>query len=457
MQARIMKRPVSRCSSLSFGRSPVAAPGRGPRRRGHVDLQQLPQGQAEAEVRRLASTTSGSTRAAVLGAAGPGLLGQLRLGRGPGDDQPPLRRTAASSSSPPPRRTSSRTATTPRRASDELQLPRAGGQPAGARSPTSPSGCARPPPGLTDQKYNEAEKAELSRIEKECATSADVRCDVVTLYRGGVYNLYKYQRFQDVRLVFAPELAIAFFGGDPDNFNFPRYDLDVTLPARLPGRQAGARCEHYLTLVGRRRQGRRRHLRRPGTRAAPAGSSPWPSWSTSATWRCPNACCAWPSCAACSPSTSAAAPSRSAPPTTCCSRVENRFKALRGRHRRPAGQGVLRQAGGAASRSCARRSPANPEWQKSYGGAWDAIAKAQEQLRGFRKPYGLHRESGRASPATCSSTRARWCAPAEERPKPNEKRFREFRDSALPGRHPAAVQPRAHLRRAGDRHARPSR
>jgi hypothetical protein len=81
--------------------------------------------------------------------------------------------------------------------------------------------------GLTDQKYNDAEKAELSRIEQECATSADVRCDVVTLYRGGVYNLYKYQRFQDVRLVFAPEMSIAFFGGDPDNFNFPRYDLDL--------------------------------------------------------------------------------------------------------------------------------------------------------------------------------------------------------------------------------------
>src|SRR3712207_8007747 len=51
-----------------------------------------------------------------------------------------------------------------------------------------------------------------SKIEKDCATSDQLRCDVVTLYQGGKYNLYKYRRFQDVRLVFAPEHAIAFFG-----------------------------------------------------------------------------------------------------------------------------------------------------------------------------------------------------------------------------------------------------
>ena len=82
--------------------------------------------------------------------------------------------------------------------------------------------------GISGEAYAAARKAEIARIEKECAQGDADRCDVVTLYHGGLYHLYRYRRYQDVRLVFAPEFAIAFFGGDPDNFNFPRYDLDVS-------------------------------------------------------------------------------------------------------------------------------------------------------------------------------------------------------------------------------------
>lgn len=84
--------------------------------------------------------------------------------------------------------------------------------------------------GLAGKAYNDAKKAEQSKIEAECAgQDAGVRCDIVELYQGGVQHLYRYARFQDVRLAFSPEYASGFFGGDPDNFNFPRYNLDMAL------------------------------------------------------------------------------------------------------------------------------------------------------------------------------------------------------------------------------------
>lgn len=82
--------------------------------------------------------------------------------------------------------------------------------------------------GLQGEKFAAAQRAEIARIEQACQTTPDLRCEVVTLFHGGVYDLYTYRRYQDVRLVFAPEFQIAFFGGDPDNFEFPRYDLDVS-------------------------------------------------------------------------------------------------------------------------------------------------------------------------------------------------------------------------------------
>lgn len=73
---------------------------------------------------------------------------------------------------------------------------------------------------------NDKRKAAMTAIEKECGDRTKDRCDVVTLYSGGLYHLYRYKKYTDVRLVFAPEISIAAFGGDPDNFTYPRYCLD---------------------------------------------------------------------------------------------------------------------------------------------------------------------------------------------------------------------------------------
>jgi hypothetical protein len=84
-------------------------------------------------------------------------------------------------------------------------------------------------PGASPADANAARRAIIANIEKESTEKTGLRSDVVTLYQGGEYNLYRYKKYTDVRLVFAPEFAIAFFGGDPDNFTFPRYDLDMAL------------------------------------------------------------------------------------------------------------------------------------------------------------------------------------------------------------------------------------
>jgi Peptidase S46 len=82
-------------------------------------------------------------------------------------------------------------------------------------------------PDMSTADKGQAERAEMSRLENDCHKSTGLRCDVITLYSGGMYNLYKYKKYTDVRLVFVPEFEAAFFGGDPDNFEYPRYDLDI--------------------------------------------------------------------------------------------------------------------------------------------------------------------------------------------------------------------------------------
>jgi hypothetical protein len=84
-------------------------------------------------------------------------------------------------------------------------------------------------PKMTSDQASGVRNAVIAAIEKESKEKTGLRSDVVTLYQGGAYHLYRYKRYDDVRLVFAPEQQMAFFGGDPDNFEYPRYDLDVCI------------------------------------------------------------------------------------------------------------------------------------------------------------------------------------------------------------------------------------
>jgi hypothetical protein len=116
--------------------------------------------------------------------------------------------------------------------------------------------------GKDDAEAGEARRQILKRTVQECEETSGLKCESVSLYNGGQHWIYKYKRYDDVRLVFAPERDIAAFGGDPDNFNFPRWSLDMTLmriyedgkPANTPNhlewREKGLRSGEAMFVAG---------------------------------------------------------------------------------------------------------------------------------------------------------------------------------------------------------------
>ena len=116
--------------------------------------------------------------------------------------------------------------------------------------------------GTDDADKAAKRKAEISVIEKACAPNASLKCEVVSLYSGGEYWLYRSKLYTDVRLVMAPEEQAAFFGGDYDNFTFPRYDLDFAFlrvyedgqPAKTPNylkwSEVGAKDDEFVVVSG---------------------------------------------------------------------------------------------------------------------------------------------------------------------------------------------------------------
>ena len=139
-------------------------------------------------------------------------------------------------------------------------------------------------PGMSDADGNRAMKGEMGAIEKECHDETQLRCDVVTLYAGAMYHLYRYRRYTDVRLVFAPEFATAFFGGDPDNFTFPRFDFDLAIFRVYEGGRRPSRSRRPSGFVGTRTDPRRApSSSRAGIRRAPAATRRWRSSRCSGT------------------------------------------------------------------------------------------------------------------------------------------------------------------------------
>jgi len=284
--------------------------------------------------------------------------------------------------------------------------------------------------GASDAKFFELQKGKIAEIEKGCSGGDDtVRCEVVSLYRGGRFDLYKYQRFQDVRLVFAPEFAIAFFGGDPDNFMFPRYDLDVSF-VRIYGKDGKPvntaktylkwsnenAKEGDLTFVAGNPGGTSRlltvaQLEFQRDTALPFTISRLSELRGLLTEyqhrgveqkRHSNATLFY---------------------------IENGIKALKGRHGALAEKSFF-DTKVAAEKLFRDKVFANSDLKGKYGAAWDGIAAATAKQKEYMKAYGALERGLRLSDEF-GLARALVRA-ADELPKPNGERLAEYSDSRLP-------------------------
>jgi hypothetical protein len=283
--------------------------------------------------------------------------------------------------------------------------------------------------GLSGPAFNTALKAEMAKIESECATGPALRCDVVTLFNGGKYQLYKYRRFQDVRLAFAPEFSMAAFGGDPDNFNFPRFGYDAAFlrvwdsngqPLKtenyLPWAKEGAK-DGDLVFVSGHPGGTNRQItvaelefqrdvalpfalmylaERRGMLREYASTSPERWRTTRARLRS----------------------------------VENGLKGLRGRHLALADPALLADKRKAEA-DLRARVEADPKLKATTAGAWDAIARALDTYRPMVAEYRL-KEAGFGFSSELFDLARTLVRAADELPKPNTERLREYTEGQLP-------------------------
>jgi hypothetical protein len=233
--------------------------------------------------------------------------------------------------------------------------------------------------------------AVITQIQTECSQQTQLTCQVVTLYQGGIYSVYRYRRFNDIRLVMVPEGDIAFFGGDPDNFTYPRYDLDLALLRVYENNQpftptdylkwsgAGAVENELVFVVGNPGSTGRlntiaqmeflRDVEYPATLAAYKRAlaiyAQLRQTDTSAARRYQNAVFG----------------------------VENSQKATTGFRR-----GLVDTLSMAKKRAFERelraRIAADPKLQAQYGGSWDAIAAAQRELASFNPQFRYQRFGG---------------------------------------------------------------
>ncbi|HTI66749.1 MAG TPA: S46 family peptidase [Caulobacteraceae bacterium] len=284
--------------------------------------------------------------------------------------------------------------------------------------------------GKTGRDYVRARDAEVAAVEKEaCAgKEATQRCQVLTLYQGGQYKLYTYRKYADVRLVFAPEFQMAFFGGDPDNFNFPRYDLDfsfvrlyengqpATTPAHLGWNPGAPKAGEPVFVAGN-----------PGSTQRQLTTEQLVSLRDFAL---PNTLLQLSELRGRYVGYAQLGPEQARLVNHELFSIENSFKAFRGQF-----QTLLDDRFIAAKRTAdaalKAKVAADPALARDIGDPWVEIARAQAPRAALYDAFTL--VEGRAGYGSNLYAYARTLVRgAQERAKPNGERLPEFTDSRLP-------------------------
>lgn len=274
---------------------------------------------------------------------------------------------------------------------------------------------------------NAARRAMMTTIESEAGKESGLDCQVVTLFKGGQYHLYCYRRYDDVRLVMAPEQAIANFGGDTDNFEYPRYDLDMCF-FRVYENGQPLKPEHYFTwsesgaadgeLIfvtghpGRtQRMNTVAHLKFLRDVSFPH--------RLQSLWRREVKLLNF----------SARSDENARIATGALLGAQNSRKALTGMLAGLHDPGLFKKKMMAEERLRAAVA-ANPDYQAQWGDAWDRI---EQSLNAYREFYDRHQASLSSELFSKAQDLVRL---AEEKSKPNTERLREYRDTALDSLYP---------------------
>ena len=275
---------------------------------------------------------------------------------------------------------------------------------------------------------NAAQQAAIARIEKSCTEETGLRCDVIELYAGGVYNLYRYKKYTDVRLVFAPESAVAFYGGDPDNFTYPRHCLDISF-FRVYENDRPARTENFLAWNTRGLQegdpvfvsgnpgSTGRQLTLAQLQFLRDVRYPWLLKGLKARLK-----------ALADYSARGAEEARIAQDTMLS--YSNSFKAITG-YQSGLTDAELMARKETEEMEFRKRLGADSTKRKKYDGAFEALAKAQKNYAGFHNAYNLLESSFGLKQSRLYDLALTLARLVEESAKPNEKRLREYRDSNL--------------------------